>query len=137
MGGFPLKLLLDTHVLLWWLRDEPGLSREQVRRLARAEAGAEPHGVSAISLWEIATLAETGRIRFTRTVEDFLAALEQHPRIRVLPLTARIVLESTRLGASLHRDPADQIITATARVHGLSLVTADRRIRNSRVVTVV
>lgn len=57
--------------------------------------------------------------------------------MRLLELTPRIALESTRLGSSFHTDPADQVIAATARVHGLKLVTADTRIRESRVVAVV
>ncbi len=46
-----------------------------------------------------------------------------------LPLTASIAVESVRLGDDFHRDPADQIIVATARCHGLTLITADERIR--------
>jgi PIN domain nuclease of toxin-antitoxin system len=63
--------------------------------------------------------------------------LETHPQIELFALTPQIALESTRLGPKFHTDPADQIIAATARVHGLRLVTADHRIRKSGVVAVV
>ncbi len=137
MGGGRLTLLLDTHVLLWWLRDEPGLTPQQVQALDRAEAAGDALALSAISLWEIAKLADAARIQLTHSLDGFLEALEHHSRLRVLPLSARVALESTRLAPRFHRDPADQIIAATARVHGLRLVTADGRIRASGVVSVV
>ena len=51
-----------------------------------------------------------------------------YPGVQLLPLTLDIVIESTRLPGEFHRDPADQLIVATARLHGLPLMTADRRI---------
>lgn len=132
-----MRLLLDTHVLLWWLEDAPRLSEPQTRALERAEADGEALAVAAISLWEIAKLAEIGRIRPSRTIDAVLDQIEQHPAIEVVPLNARVALESTRLSDRLPKDPADQLIIATARVHGLRLVTADQRIRDSHVVSVV
>ena len=67
------------------------------------------------------------------SVDVLLSEIENHPRFEVLPITARIALESTRLGPSFHRDPADQLIAAPCRVHGLTLLTADERIRASAV----
>jgi PIN domain nuclease of toxin-antitoxin system len=61
--------------------------------------------------------------------EVWLEQLENHPLLAVLPLTARIAAESVRLGEDFPKDPADQIIVATARCHSLRLVTADQRIR--------
>ena len=132
-----MRLLLDTHALLWWLIDEDRFSREQLVRLERAETEGECLGLSSISLWEIAKLAELGKISLHSSVDLLLDQIERHHRIEVLPLTARIALESTRLGPAFPRDPSDQLIAATARVHGLSLLTADRRIRASGVVGVV
>jgi PIN domain nuclease of toxin-antitoxin system len=59
---------------------------------------------------------------------------EGHPAVRILPLTGRIALESTRLGEAFPRNPADRIIAATARCHALRLMTADARIRDSKAV---
>ena len=70
-------------------------------------------------------------------MDQLFRDVETHPQIDLYPLTPRIALESTRLGPKFHADPADQIIAATARVHGLRLVTADHRIRTSGVVAVV
>jgi len=132
-----VKFLLDTHVLLWWLADTGRLSPVQTRALERAEATKEPLGVAAITLWEIAKLADRGRIRFDQTVDVVLEEIEQHPALSVLPLEARVALESTRLGDRVPSDPADQLIVATARVHALRLVTADERIRRSGTVSVI
>ena len=61
---------------------------------------------------------------------------EEHPAVQPLPFDL-IALESTRLGPGFHRDPADQIIAATARVHGLRLLTSDQRIIQSKLVPVI
>lgn len=132
-----MTLLLDTHVLLWWVTTPERLSPAQARALDRAEATGEPVGLAAISLWEIAKLVERGRLRPTQSVDTVLEEIERHPGLRVLPLTARIAIESTRLGPSVPTDPADQLIVATARVHALRLVTADERLRRAGAVPIV
>ena len=137
MGSLEVTLLADTHVLLWWLADGQGLSRAQIEALERSDRAGDRVGIAAITLWEIAMLTARNRIRLTQSVDGFLDALEANPRLAVLPLSARAALESTRLGSDFHRDPADQLIVATARLHGLRVVTADRRIRNSNLVSVV
>jgi PIN domain nuclease of toxin-antitoxin system len=137
VGGRPLTLLLDTHVLLWWLLDAEGLSSSQVEALEQAETGGDAYGISAMSLWEIAKLIERGRVELRQSPDTFMDELDRSPRLAILPITPRVALESTRLGPAFHRDPADQLIAATARVHGLRLVTADERIRRSGVVAVV
>lgn len=91
-------------------------------------------GISAISLWEIAMLVERGRLRIKGSVDALIDDVENHPTIRVMPLTGRIALESTRLGASYPRDPADRIIGATVRCHALRLMTADEGIRGSGLI---
>lgn len=137
MGIGPVTLLLDTHVLLWWILDAPGLAPAQVEAIERAEAAVRRLTISAISLWEIAKLVERGRLDLEISIDVLFEEIEDHPSVSVLPLTSRVALESTRLGPGFPRDPADQIIAATARVHGLRLVTADERIRRSAVVSVV
>jgi PIN domain nuclease of toxin-antitoxin system len=137
MGGRRVRLILDTHALLWWLGDAGRLSRPQTRALERAEADREPIAIASITLWEIAKLAERGRIRFDQTADVVLEEIERHPSLEVLPLDARIALESTRLGDRIPTDPADQLIVATARVHARRLITADERIRASKSVSII
>ncbi len=137
MGIGLVSLILDTHALLWWLTDLPLFTREQHDAIESAEGSGEPLHIAAISLWELAKLAERRRIEFQGSIDMLFDEVEQHSRLQVVPLTPRVALESTRLGSTFHRDPADQMIAATARVHGYRLVTADERIRASGVVSVV
>jgi PIN domain nuclease of toxin-antitoxin system len=132
-----VRLLLDTHVLLWWL-DAPGrLSPLQAEEISDAQTGGERLAIAAVTLWEIAKLVEHRRLTFDDPIELVLQHIERHPGLAILPLDARVALESTRLGDRMPGDPADQMIVASARVHGLRLVTADEHIRRSGTVTVV
>jgi PIN domain nuclease of toxin-antitoxin system len=122
------ELVLDTHILIWWRLDSKRLNRSQVSRLQDLENRQEPAGISAITLWEIASLSARGRIEVAVSLDVWLEEIERHGLIEVLPLTARVAAESVRL-ADFHNDPADRLIVATARVYGLPLMTADERIR--------
>ena len=119
-------ILLDTHIWVWWVDANPQLSSSQRMHLEdHASAGL---GVSVISCWEVAKLAEVKRLELRLPVADWIRQALAYPGIRFLYLTPRIVIESTQLPGSFHRDPADQLIVATARIRGCSLLTADARI---------
>lgn len=124
-----LSVLLDTHILLWWRSEAGRLSAAQKRALQEVERTGSPAAISAITLWELANMVASGRVRIAVPLEAWLEEIETHPLIEVLPVTARIVADSVRLGVDFHKDPADRIIVATARCHGLQLMTADERIR--------
>jgi PIN domain nuclease of toxin-antitoxin system len=121
-------------VLIWWLTNEHKLTREQLRVLERAEQSATAVGVSAISLWEIAKLVERGRLELTQAVDEALAQLESSAFFEIIPISARIAVESTRLGARFPQDPVDQLIAATARCLALTLLTSDEHIIEAGVV---
>jgi PIN domain nuclease of toxin-antitoxin system len=129
-----VKHVLDTHVVVWWLTGDRKLPKRHLRILEQAERKGSSVGMSAMSLWEIAKLVERGRLSLSVSVDECLAQLEESPAITILPITARIAVESTRLGARFHADPIDQIIAATARTHALTLLTVDDRIIESGVV---
>lgn len=131
-----MKYLLDTHVVIWWLTDDRKLPKAYTKLLDRCERSGTPVGVSAMSLWEIAKLVERGRVELTQSLDDCLAQLETSAFVSVLPLSARVAIESTRLGTRFHADLVDQLIAATARCHGLTLMTVDERIIESRVVAI-
>lgn len=78
----------------------------------------------------MAKLVELGRLKLNVSVEEWISEALNYPGVRLLDLTPKIVIESTQLPGTFHRDPADQIIVATARVHDIALVTADGKIRN-------
>ena len=128
-----MKALLDTHVLLWWLAGDRRLSRGQKRVIERAGPQA-PLAVSDISLWEIATLHELGRIELDLPLRDWLEQACAPPLVRRVGISPVIAAEVAALPATFHRDPADRIIVATARVLGVSLLTSDRRIIDSGIV---
>jgi len=132
-----LKFILDTHILVWWLRSEPGqLTNAQSHALAEIERLREPVGLSAMSLWELAMMIDRKQLVVTSSLNAWLEELENHPLLTILPLTARIAAESVQL-AGFHRDPADRIIVASARQHGLTLLTSDSRIRKCGKVKVL
>lgn len=130
------RLLLDTHVVIRWMRDSKKLSKQQLRALDEAERRAEPVGVSAMSLLEIAVLASQGRVKLKTSLQEFFEDLQTNPVFRVLPLSYEIAQEVGSMGSGL-RDPADRAIVATARVHRLRLVTSDQRIIDSKLVSVI
>jgi PIN domain nuclease of toxin-antitoxin system len=115
-----LKLLLDTHLLLWWLQNSEALPAS-----ARALIS-DPENVvfvSAVSLWEIWLKQSLGKLRLP---EEFEERLRAEP-FESLPLTAA----QTRQVALLpwhHRDPFDRMLVAQARAEHLILLTADERV---------
>lgn len=85
-------------------------------------------GVSTISCWEIAQLTASSRLDLTVPVADWFAAALGYPGVQLLELTPEIAIEANYLPSTFHRDPADRIIVATARIMGCELLTADSRI---------
>jgi PIN domain nuclease of toxin-antitoxin system len=119
-------ILFDTHIWIWYLSGSSMLG-ERERRIIADYVG-DGFAVSMISCWEVAKLAEVQRIHLSQPVEDWLNTALSHPNIQTINLTTRIVVESTQLPQPFHRDPADQIIVATARVLGIPLLTIDGKI---------
>jgi len=115
-------LNVDTHVLLYAVT---GALRPRERRLLSADRWS----ISAIVLWEIAKLAQLGRIVVDLDDADVVRVLA---RVHVWPLTREIARTSMRL--DLRGDPADELIAATSVVHKIPLVTRDRALLKSRIV---
>jgi PIN domain nuclease of toxin-antitoxin system len=131
-----LSLLLDTHAFVWWITRPEKLTRRQRAAIDRARRGGrESLLVSIISCWEVALLAQRGRLRFSIPSEAWLEAATNLPGMEVVPLSLPIVSAAVRLERL--RDPADQLIVATALQHGARLVTGDSRITDSDVIAVV
>jgi PIN domain nuclease of toxin-antitoxin system len=128
-----MKALLDTHILIRWLNDRSQLSPPQSRVIETADADS-PLLVSDISLWEVATLHSLGRIRLSIPLRDWLEKAVAPPLVRRHGISPAIAAELATLPDSLHRDPADRILVATARVFGATLLTQDRRIVDAALV---
>ena len=120
-------ILLDTHIWVWYVSNRDRLTESQRQVLARRTA--DGLGVSVISCWEVAKLVEVGRLDLDRPVWEWIRQALASPEIRLLELTPQIAVAATQLPGQFHRDPADQIIVATARVHNVELMTVDRRIQ--------
>ena len=117
--------LLDTHAWIQRALGEPlpSLVDHTLSRHAATLA------IADISLWEAAKLVELGRLQLLIPVGEFFR-LAITPELTVLPITSVIAERVTALeAAGFHKDPADQLIVATALVHGLRLISDDTRIR--------
>lgn len=122
-----MKLLLDTHIWLWALL-EPERLAPAVR--AALEAPGNELWLSPVSVWEAMILAERGRVAVTTTPAEWVQQMVHAVPRREAALTHDIAVMSRQL-ALPHQDPADRFLAATARVLGLTLVTADERLSRS------
>jgi PIN domain nuclease of toxin-antitoxin system len=125
VGGVAVTHLLDTHAWIQRALGEPlpplveKTLTDHADRLALAD----------ISLWEAAKLVELGKLELSVPLAEFFR-LALTPELTVLPVTSAIAERVTTLEASgFHKDPADQLIVATALVHQLRLVSDDSRIQ--------
>lgn len=112
-----MKLLLDTHVVLWWQRDDRRLNKTARSAIATADVV----WVSAVSGWEVAIKLALGRLTLSEPFDVLLAADD----FSELPLT---LAHATQLAtmAPRHTDPFDRVLLAQARVEHATLVTHDR-----------
>lgn len=113
-------ILLDTHIWVWWVQGD----RRLTEQLQAYQTGGL--GVSLYSCWEIAKLVEYRRLVLPCSLEDWFTIALAYSGIQCLELILPIIVESTRL-LGFHKDPADQLIVATAKVLDLPLLTADKR----------
>lgn len=128
--------VLDTHVLVWWVLEDPSLSGAQ-RAILDGASAEDPVLVADITLWEIANLTLLGRLELDLPLGDWLERATAPPLVRVQPITSAIAAEVAALPRGFTRDPADRLIVATARVLGSTLLTRDGRIVRAGVVPTV
>jgi PIN domain nuclease of toxin-antitoxin system len=116
-----MRLLLDTHALLWWMTEDPQLS--EPARLAMLDVQNEVW-VSAVSAWEIATKQRLGKLPDVPAVQQWFHELVAADGFQLLPITAAHAL---RAGAydSAHRDPFDRMLAAQSELENLDLVSCD------------
>ncbi|MGA8867037.1 MAG: type II toxin-antitoxin system VapC family toxin [Candidatus Sulfotelmatobacter sp.] len=132
-------ILLDTHVLFWMANDSKRLSKRARQAIREARQERVRHGagiaVATITLWELAWLAQNGRIVVMGSVESFVRELVG--RVILRPVTPEIAALAVRLPDQFPKDRADRLIAATAMIEGMPLITADARIRQSKVVETI
>ncbi|HEY7056561.1 MAG TPA: type II toxin-antitoxin system VapC family toxin [Vicinamibacterales bacterium] len=126
--------LLDTHAWVWWVEQDARLGAKAIAVLDSLPRDRRPF-LCDISLWEVATLVERGRLALDVPLEEWLDAAAHLRSVRLLPVSPRIAAEVARLPETFHRDPADRLIVATSRVHRMPVLTHDDRILTSRLVS--
>jgi len=131
-----VRVLLDTHILIYWVADPQQLSPAQSHAVATISPR-DPAIVADISLWEVALLATSGRLRLSVPVRDWLSKATAPPLVRVAEISPQVAGAVGDLSDWKHRDPADRLITATAQVFGAALLTNDTAIRESGLVHVI
>jgi len=120
-----MNLLLDTHVLLWWLNDHPTLSSKAKAAIAD---GKNLVFVSAVIIWEIRIKQALGKLEIPR---NFRRVLDNQP-FEILDITVEHAHAVEDLPAH-HRDPFDRMLVAQAKVEGLTLVTRDIRLKKYKI----
>ena len=128
-----MDLLLDTHVWVWWLSQDPRLKVEEQEALDQL-AARQQLCLAAISLWEAQMAYAKGRFQPAEEFEIWLRAATAPEVIRILSIDVPVALALNGLPRTLSKDPADRLIVATARAHTLALATHDKNIRRSRAV---
>ena len=120
-----MKLLLDSHALLWALGERERLSPTAAAAIAAPENEVL---VSAASLWEISIKQELGKLELPGTASEWLPGALDETGIDVLEITGRHALAAGGLPTQ-HRDPVDRMLIAQSLAEGLTLVTRDERFR--------
>jgi PIN domain nuclease of toxin-antitoxin system len=125
-----MRLLLDTHVYLWWLQDHPSLSKEARTKIVSAT----DVYISSASIWEASIKAGTGKLDVD---VDQLVVEIANSGFRELPISAKHAAAVRRL-PDIHRDPFDRILVAQALCEPLRLITNDSVLTNySELVEIV
>lgn len=127
-----MRIVLDTHAVIHAANDALEPARKHLLDDARSELF-----VSAVSLWEITKLVELGHLEMPDGFDRFMRELCSHPRYTIAQYDADLMIELLQVAPKLHKDPADQIIVATARRLDAALMTDDKRIRRARCVEIV
>lgn len=124
-----MKIVLDTHIVIHAANDTVTSARKRLLDDPTAELF-----ISAVTLWELTKLVELGHLEMPDGFDRFMHELCDHPRYTIAQYDADLMIELLEIAPKLHKDPADQIIVATARRLGAVLMTNDTRIRKSRLV---
>jgi len=115
------RLLVDSHVLLWHVQDDPRLGPGPT---AAIEADDAEVFVSIAGLWEIAIKSALGKLKLPKSADAYVPDLRARLGIESLPIDEESALHLSRLPA-LHRDPFDRLLVCQAIVHGMVLLTPD------------
>ncbi|VAX37383.1 hypothetical protein MNBD_UNCLBAC01-911 [hydrothermal vent metagenome] len=122
-----MKYLLDTHTWIWWHMRPEKLSSKVKCIISNPEKYDELL-LSAISPWEFSKLLEKRRIGISCNPEEWINKALEMPKLRIIDLSPIISYRSTILPEPFHKDPADQIIVASAHKENAIILTKDKHI---------
>jgi PIN domain nuclease of toxin-antitoxin system len=119
-----VKLLLDTHTLIWFFNGDSHLSEKAKYEILHPE---NQKFVSIASIWEVAIKIGLGKLIFKQSTKGFIQLIEDNG-FEIFPIATDSVIELEKL-PYLHRDPFDRIIVATALTENMYIVSADKNIQ--------
>lgn len=122
-----IKILIDTHVWLWYLDNNIKLKQEHISIINNAIKNNSLY-LSIISIWETITLLNKKRIITHLAYNKFIDEAVDISGMHIQQISIEILKENGALPGEFHNDPADRLIVATARVEDMSLVTYDEKI---------
>ena len=125
-----MRLLLDTHALIWWLQGSKLSKRAK-------NAIIDPLNlvyVSSVSAWEISTKQRLGKLLEVPKAEQIFDELQEDKHYKMLPITFKHALLAGAFDTA-HKDPFDRMLAAQAKIEGLSLVTVDPLIKTFEIET--
>lgn len=118
-------MVIDSHVLYWWLDGFPKLSKRALEVLEHAAEEGATLKIAAVTLWEFADKERHGKFISRQPVAMWPQLLRDIPWLKIVDTNAETWLAAAALDWD-HRDPADRIIAATALLHGVPVLTKDR-----------
>jgi PIN domain nuclease of toxin-antitoxin system len=127
-----VRILLDTHIVVQAANDNLEPARKRLLENRSSELF-----VSAVTLWELTKLVELGHLVLPDGFDRFIRDLCAHPRYTIAQYDAPLMIELLRTAGKMHKDPADQIIVATAIRLDAALMTNDLRIRRSGLAKII
>jgi PIN domain nuclease of toxin-antitoxin system len=119
-------IVMDTHIWFWWVTANPKLSDQHVELIERAEGNRLI--ISAVSCWEIAYKAASGKLDLDQPAGEWMARSLARSGVHVEPVSSAIAVEAAILPGDVHKDPADRFIIATARILDCPLLSADAKV---------
>ncbi len=128
-----MRLLLDTHIWVWIALEPERLAPHLAKALSDQT---NEFWLSPISVWEVVLLVGKGRINLQMDAWEWVAETQHRFPLREAPLTTEVVLAMRDIHLP-HRDPADAFLVATTKVFELTLVTADRRLRAVKGISIL
>jgi PIN domain nuclease of toxin-antitoxin system len=118
-------ILLDTHIWWWSLTEPENLSKTAIKTIRQTKT--DHRMIASISIWEFAMMVAKKRISLKIPVAKWLSRALNETGLGVIGISPEITIDACNLPDKFHKDPADRLIVATARVNNLKLLTKDQK----------